>query len=92
MSFIAVSDEEPAKAGDLAKKVEAQFHSGDNDDVISHPEVTCAISGADTDAQMDENLGAVALELAPEDLARLDQLSGGLRMSLDGPQYAPARS
>jgi 1-deoxyxylulose-5-phosphate synthase len=60
--------------------------------VISHPEVSCAISGADTEAQMDENLGALGLELAPEEVARLDELSGGLRMSLDGPQYAPARS
>jgi aryl-alcohol dehydrogenase-like predicted oxidoreductase len=57
--------------------------------VISHPEVTCAISGADTDAQMDDNLGAVALELAPEEIARLDAASGGLGMALDGPQYAP---
>ena len=57
--------------------------------MISHPEVTCAISGADTDAQMDENLGALAVELSAEDLARLDEVSGGLRMALDGPQYAP---
>jgi aryl-alcohol dehydrogenase-like predicted oxidoreductase len=60
--------------------------------VISHPEATCAISGADTDAQMDENLGAVAVELAPEEIARLDEVSGGLRMPLDGPQYAPVRA
>src|SRR5204862_433322 len=40
--------------------------------VISHPEVTCAISGTDTDAQMDDNLGAVTPDLAPEEIARLD--------------------
>jgi aryl-alcohol dehydrogenase-like predicted oxidoreductase len=60
--------------------------------VISHLEVTCAISGADTDAQMDENLGAVDVRLSPEDVARLDEVSGGLRMSLDGPQYAPVKA
>lgn len=57
--------------------------------VISHPEVTVAISGADTDAQLAENLGAVDLQLAPEDLALLDRVSTGLSMTLDGPQFAP---
>lgn len=52
--------------------------------VISHPEITVAISGADTDAQMDENLGAVDVQLAPEDLERLDQVSDSLRLFLDG--------
>jgi aryl-alcohol dehydrogenase-like predicted oxidoreductase len=43
--------------------------------VLSHPEITVAISGADTDAQMDENLGAVGLQLGPDDLALLDRVS-----------------
>ena len=42
-----------------------------------------AISGADTDAQMDENLGAVDVQLAEEDLALLDRVSAGLRTVID---------
>jgi 1-deoxyxylulose-5-phosphate synthase len=56
---------------------------------ISHPEITVAISGADTEAQLDENLGAADLRLAPDDRERLDRISAGLGMTLDGPQYAP---
>jgi 1-deoxyxylulose-5-phosphate synthase len=52
--------------------------------VLSHPEITVAISGADTDAQMAENLGAVDVTLAPESRARLDAVSVGLGMFLDG--------
>ncbi len=56
--------------------------------VLSRPEITVAISGADSDAQMDENLGAVGVQLAPEDLDRLEAVSAGLTMFLDGPQFA----
>jgi aryl-alcohol dehydrogenase-like predicted oxidoreductase len=57
--------------------------------VISHPEVTVAISGTDTDAQLDENLGALDAQISPEDYARLNEVSTGLSMFLDGPQYGP---
>jgi 1-deoxyxylulose-5-phosphate synthase len=57
--------------------------------VMSRPEITCVISGADTDAQMDENLGAIDVRLAPEDINRLESASAGLRMFLDGPEFAP---
>ena len=43
--------------------------------VLSRPEVTVAISGADDDAQMAENLGAVTLDLPADDLAHLDAVS-----------------
>ena len=43
--------------------------------VMSRPEVTVAISGADSDAQMAENLGALTLRLTDEDLAELDAVS-----------------
>jgi aryl-alcohol dehydrogenase-like predicted oxidoreductase len=52
--------------------------------VLSHPEITVAISGADTDAQIAENLGAVDVTLSPENRARLDEVSAGLGMFLDG--------
>src|SRR5512143_3089043 len=41
--FLAVSDQDAAKAADLARKVGAQFHSADNDEVISRPEVNAVI-------------------------------------------------
>jgi aryl-alcohol dehydrogenase-like predicted oxidoreductase len=43
--------------------------------VLSRPEITVAISGADTDAQMDDNLKAADLQLSPEDLERLAGVS-----------------
>lgn len=43
--------------------------------VMARPEVTVAISGADTDAQMAENLAAVGLPLSPDDIAQLDAIS-----------------
>jgi aryl-alcohol dehydrogenase-like predicted oxidoreductase len=58
--------------------------------VISHPEVTVAISGTDTEAQLDENLGALDAQISPEDYTRLNEVSTGLGMFLDGPQYGPA--
>jgi predicted dehydrogenase len=43
VNFIAVADQDPAKARELALKTGAQFHSGDNDEVISRPEVDAVI-------------------------------------------------
>jgi aryl-alcohol dehydrogenase-like predicted oxidoreductase len=43
--------------------------------VLSHPEVTCAITGGDTIAHLEDNLGAVGWTLAPEHRARLDAVS-----------------
>jgi predicted dehydrogenase len=41
--FIAVSDQDPANARQLADKVGAQFHTTDNAEAISRPEVTAVI-------------------------------------------------
>jgi aryl-alcohol dehydrogenase-like predicted oxidoreductase len=61
--------------------------------VLAHPEVTVAISGADTFAQLDQNLGALDVELSVDDLRQLDEVSAGMNMVLDGAQYGPpARS
>ncbi|HZF20167.1 MAG TPA: Gfo/Idh/MocA family oxidoreductase, partial [Burkholderiales bacterium] len=43
VNFIAVADADPARARDLAQKVGAQFHSGDNLAAISRPEVSAVI-------------------------------------------------
>ena len=43
VNFIAVSDADPSRARDLAQKIGAQFHSGDNLAAISRPEVNAVI-------------------------------------------------
>jgi len=43
VNFIAVADADPERARDLAQKVGAQFHSGDNLAAISRPEVDAVI-------------------------------------------------
>jgi aryl-alcohol dehydrogenase-like predicted oxidoreductase len=45
--------------------------------------VTCAISGADTVAQLDDVLGALGWELPAETRARLDDASATLNTVLD---------
>jgi predicted dehydrogenase len=41
--YIAVSDLESNNARTLAEKVGAQFHSGDNEEIIAHPEVDAIV-------------------------------------------------
>jgi predicted dehydrogenase len=59
--FMAVSDAEPARARDLAKKTGAQFHSGDNAAVISHPEVTAVIVSSSEGAHVEPLIQAIEL-------------------------------
>ncbi len=51
--------------------------------VLAHPEVTCAISGADTIAQFDDVRGALEWELPTEVWQRLDAVSAGTGALLD---------
>ncbi|HXF60405.1 MAG TPA: aldo/keto reductase, partial [Caldilineaceae bacterium] len=43
--------------------------------VLSHPEVTCAITGGDTIAHLEDNVGALGWSLPPELRERLDKVS-----------------
>jgi len=43
VGFLAISDLDPRRARALAGQTGADFHSGDNDEVISRPEVTAVI-------------------------------------------------
>jgi aryl-alcohol dehydrogenase-like predicted oxidoreductase len=52
--------------------------------VMSHPEVTVAISGADTVDQMKDVAGALDLKLPAEAITKLDEVSYGMRAVLDG--------
>jgi 1-deoxyxylulose-5-phosphate synthase len=51
--------------------------------VLAHPEVSCAISGADTVAQLDDVLGAIGWALPAEVLAHLDVVSSMVSTILD---------
>ena len=51
--------------------------------VLSHPEVTVAISGADTVEQFDDVLGGVGWTLDPDVRKELDDVSAALTMILD---------
>jgi aryl-alcohol dehydrogenase-like predicted oxidoreductase len=59
--------------------------------VLSHPEVTVAISGADTAKQVKDVLGALEVKLEPEERESLDLASRSLRMVLDGTDFEPDR-
>ncbi len=51
--------------------------------VLSHPEVTAAITGGDTVAHMEENVGAVGWSITPAERTRLDEVSMGQGSVLD---------
>ena len=51
--------------------------------VLSHPEVTAAITGGDTVAHMEENVGAVGWSITPAERQQLDQASAGHIRVLD---------
>lgn len=59
--------------------------------VLSHPEVSVSISGADTAEQMADNLGALDLELDDAHIERLDAVSDRLRVVLDGSDFESDR-
>jgi len=50
--------------------------------IMTHPEITVVITGADNTEQLDNNVGAVGLRLADEDVEALTRVSEG--MSLEG--------
>ena len=58
---IAVSDQDPAKARELAQTIGAQFHSGDNDAVISRPEVNAVIVSTSEGEHLAPILAAIEL-------------------------------
>ena len=59
--------------------------------ILSHPEVTCIISGADVPAHIEDTAGAVGLELPAEEIRRLDAVSKGLQTVLDSSVFEPDR-
>ena len=56
-----MSDVDPAKARGLAQKTGAQFHSGDNDEVISRPEVNAVVVSTSEGEHLAPMLKAIEL-------------------------------
>lgn len=59
--------------------------------VLSHPEITVSISGADTAEQMTDNIGGLEVSLEDEHLDRLNDASDRLRVVLDGSDFESDR-
>ena len=59
--FLAISDLDPARAKALAEQAGADLHSGSNDEVISHPDVTAVV--VSTPEQQHTDAVCKALEL-----------------------------
>jgi aryl-alcohol dehydrogenase-like predicted oxidoreductase len=55
--------------------------------VLSNPEITVAISGADDETQIAENVDAVELKLTQDDVRQLSDVSAGLSILLDGGNF-----
>ncbi len=76
---------------EVAKRVGATLAQVAQAWVLSHPEITVAISGADTSEQMQDNLGALEIELPEQELAELNAASDRLRIVLDGAGFEDDR-
>jgi aryl-alcohol dehydrogenase-like predicted oxidoreductase len=48
--------------------------------VMTHPEISVVITGADSAEQLDDNIGSVGLKLADEDVNELNRLSNGMNI------------
>lgn len=48
--------------------------------VMTHPEISVVITGADTAEQLDDNVGAVDLKLSDEDINELNSVSEGMSL------------
>lgn len=58
--------------------------------VLSRPEVTCAISGADSETELTDSLNAASMVLEPFDLTELERLSYGMRAVFSHPEVQRA--
>ena len=74
VSFLALSDADPDRAGRIAEEVNADFHSGDNEAVLTHPDVEAVIVSTPEHAHADPvcralELGKTVLVEKPLDLS-----------------------
>ena len=48
--------------------------------VMTHPEISVVITGADTTEQLDDNVGSIGLRLSSDDIDELNRVSEGMRL------------
>lgn len=70
---IAVAFEVAARTGITVAQVALQW-------VMTHPEISVVITGADNVAQLDENIGSVGHQLTSEDIDLLNRVSEGMNL------------
>lgn len=68
------------KAFEIAERMGATVAQVALQWVMSHPEISVVITGADSAEQLDDNIGAVDLKLAGDDISELNRLSEGLNI------------
>jgi predicted dehydrogenase len=61
VNFLAISDVDPARAQALAETTKADFYSGDNDAVISHPDVSAVFVSTPENEHMKPIVAALKL-------------------------------
>ncbi|MBI4305891.1 MAG: aldo/keto reductase [Chloroflexi bacterium] len=81
--FDAVMNSGAAKVMHTAKQVAGEYGKSIAQIalawVLSHPEITVAITGGDTVAHLEDNAGAASFKLDPEARKRLDAVSAGMQ-------------
>ena len=68
------------KAFDVAERTGATVAQVALQWVMTHPEISVVITGADTPEQLDDNAGSVDLRLSSEDIDDLNRVSEGMRL------------
>jgi aryl-alcohol dehydrogenase-like predicted oxidoreductase len=71
---ISVAFEVAARTGATVAQVAMQW-------IMTHPEISVVITGADSAAQLDDNIGSVGLRLSDDDIAKLNRASEGLSLT-----------
>ena len=79
------------RVAEVAKRIGASPAQVAQAWVLSHPEITVSISGADTSEQMQDNLGALEIDVPDDDLATINDASDRLRIVLDGAGFEDDR-
>lgn len=69
------------KAFEIAERMEATVARVALQWVMTHPEISVVITGADTAEQLDDNIGAVGLRLSSDDINELNRVSEGLTVT-----------
>jgi aryl-alcohol dehydrogenase-like predicted oxidoreductase len=70
-----------AAAAEIAKRHDATIAQVALQWIMTHPEISVVITGADTAEQLDDNVGSVDLKLAADEIDELNRVSVGLHVT-----------